>query len=526
MSRYLRKWGPLAAALLCIALLLAMGGAGSAAADATGDKTGNGQDLGDANLADEVGHNKIAINFVWVFLGAILVFFMQAGFAMVETGFTRERNAAHVMMTNFTIFAIGTLGYFLVGYALMFGGAGALATLGGPEILNARLEVAKGWSVFGLKGFALAGSGVYDVGVFLFFLFQVVFMDTAATIVTGAMAERWKFKAFVVYGLFMSMILYPVYGHWVWGGGWLSKLGLNVGLGHGFLDFAGSSVVHAVGGLCGLAGAYVLGPRIGRFDAEGKPRAIPGHNIPMSIVGVIVLVFGWFGFNAGSTLSGGDLRFAVVAVNTLLAACAGCMTAMFFTWEKYGNPDPSLTANGMLAGLVAITAPCAFVSSWAAVVIGGAAGILVCLGVSILDRWRIDDPVGAVAVHGFNGLWGVIALGLFADGTYGGGLNGVEGTVKGLFYGDAGQLAAQLIGAITCTVFVLGLSYLFFRVQDRIQGIRVSPQVEVDGLDIHEMNISAYVHDGRMRPPLRLQVPGTEAPVNDGSCGSERRVAG
>jgi Amt family ammonium transporter len=490
--------------VLFLLLCLVLAGGAKAKADPTGEQTGGAQDLGEGDLAQEVGHNKIAMNFMWVFLGAILVFVMQAGFAMVETGLTQERNAVHVMMTNFTIFAVGVLGYFLLGYALMFGGVGSLATLGGPEVLASKLEVTKGWSLFGLKGFALSGSGVYDVGIFLFFLFQVVFMDTAATIVTGAMAERWKFKAFLIYGLFMSMLLYPVYGHWVWGGGWLSRLGANIGLGHGFLDFAGSSVVHAVGGLCALAGAFVLGPRIGRFDKDGKPRAIPGHNIPMAIVGVIILVFGWFGFNAGSTLSGGDLRLAVVAVNTLLAACAGCMAAMFFMWRGCGKPDPSMTANGMLAGLVAITAPCAFVPAWAAVLIGGVAGILVCIGVFTLERWKIDDPVGAVAVHGFNGLWGVLALGLFADGTYGAGLNGVEGTVKGLFFGDAGQFAAQLIGAVACAVFVLGLSYGFFRLQDRAQGIRVSPQVEVDGLDMHEMGVAAYGRDGQMRFPFLL----------------------
>ncbi|MDI6873983.1 MAG: ammonium transporter [Actinomycetota bacterium] len=502
MTAQVRRFGPfMVAVLLCLVLSFVLSAASPAFADAGGESTGRGQDLS-ADLSQEVGHNKVALNFIWVFLGAILVFFMQAGFAMVETGFTQERNAVHVMMTNFTIFAIGTLGYFLAGYALMFGGVGALATLGGQEILNAKFEVARGWSLFGLKGFALSGRGVYDVGIFLFFLFQVVFMDTAATIVTGAMAERWKFKAFIVYGFFMSMILYPVFGHWVWGGGWLSQLGANLGLGHGFVDFAGSSVVHAVGGLCALAGALVIGPRIGKFDSEGKPRAIPGHNVPMAIIGVIILVFGWFGFNACSTLNGGDLRLAVVATNTLLAACAGCLSAMFFMWKKMGKPDPSMTANGMLAGLVAITAPCAFVPAWAALVIGTIAGILVCTGVFALERFGVDDPVGAVAVHGFNGIWGVLSLGLFADGTYGNGLNGVEGAVKGLFFGDAGQFAAQLVGAAACTVFVFGLSYLFFRLQDRWHGIRVSPQEEVDGLDVHEMGINAYTEDSRLVLPI------------------------
>ncbi len=476
-------------------------------ADANGEQTGTGQDLGEGGLADQVGHNAIAINFAWIFLGAILVFFMQAGFAMVETGFTQERNAAHVIMTNFIIFPVGTLVYFLVGFALMFGGVGPLKTLGGGPILTSSFQVAKGWSLFGLKGFALSGTGVYDVGIFMFFLFEVVFMDTAATIVTGAMAERWKFKAFLVYGVFMAAILYPIFGHWVWGGGWLAQLGANVSLGHGFVDFAGSSVVHAVGGLCGLAGIMVIGPRIGRFDKEGKARAIPGHNIPMAIVGVMILVFGWFGFNAGSTLSGQDLRLAIVATNTLLAACAGGMTAMFYWWKKFGSPDPSMSANGMLAGLVAITAPCAFVPAWAAIVIGVIAGFVVSWGVQALERFRLDDPVGAVAVHGFCGIWGVVAVGLFADGTYGAGLNSIGGGVRGLFFGDAGQFLAQIIGAVTCIVFVIGLSYLFFRIQDRVQGIRTAPQVEIDGADIHEMGTSAYPSSTQ----LHLAIPHTES---------------
>ncbi len=508
MASFYRNWKPLILIAIVLILLLAiLAFPMKAKADATGDRTGGGQDVAAGDPADAVGHNTIAINFIWVFLGAILVFFMQAGFAMVETGFTQERNAAHVMMTNLMIFPVGVLAYFMVGFALMFGGVGPLKTLGGGPILTSSFQVAKGWSIFGLKGFALSGTGVYDVGIFLFFLFEVVFMDTAATIVTGAMAERWKFKAFLVYGVFMSAILYPLYGHWVWGGGWLSQLGANVNLGHGFLDFAGSSVVHAVGGLCALAGIYVLGPRIGRFDREGKPQAIPGHNIPMAIVGVMILVFGWFGFNAGSTLSGQDLRLAVIATNTLLASCAGGMAAMFYWWRRFGKPDPSMSANGLLAGLVAITAPCAFVPSWAAVVIGIVAGLIVCEGVVLLERRRLDDPVGAVAVHGFNGLWGVIALGLFADGTYGAGSNGVGGAVRGLFFGDAGQFLAQIIGAVTCAVFVLGLSYIFFRLQDKWQGIRVSPQVEVDGVDIHEMGVTAYSSGAQ----LHLAIPYTES---------------
>jgi ammonium transporter, Amt family len=468
--------------------------------DSTGRNTGNRADLSEQaseaktappeTVLDEVGHNKIAINYVWIFLGGILVFFMQAGFALVETGFCQKKNALHVMMTNFMIFGIATVAFYFVGFALMFGGVGALKTLGGSPILTREVTVA-GWGILGAKGFALSGPA-YDTSIFMFFLFQVVFMDTAATIPTGALAERWKFSAFAIYGLFMGAILYPVFGNWVWGGGWLSQLGVKAGLGNGFVDFAGSSVVHAVGGLTGLMGILVIGPRFGKFSKNGKPRAIPGHNIPLAIVGTIILVFGWFGFNAGSTLSGGDFRLAVVATNTLLASCFGAVAAMLYMWKKTGYPDPSMSANGCLAGLVAITAPCAFVPSWAAALIGAIAGVWVCVAVFLLERrFKIDDPVGAVAVHGMNGLWGVLALGIFADGTYGAGLNGVEKAVRGALYGGWGQLLAQVTGIAACIVFVCGLAYAFFKVQDRLMGIRVAPEIELEGLDL-EMGVPAY----------------------------------
>jgi len=493
----------LAVAIMLLAMMLI--GTVARATDSNGSKTGTGADLtspaqksADPVKAalDEVGHNKIAINFIWVFLGGILVFFMQAGFALLETGFCQQKNALHVMMTNFMIFGIAVIAFYFIGFGLMFGGVGALKTLGGAPILTRELGIGS-WGLIGGKGFALSGPA-YDVGIFLFFMFQVVFMDTAATIPTGAMAERWKFSAFCIYGLFMGAIAYPIFGNWVWGGGWLQQLGVNAGLGHGFVDFAGSSVVHAMGGIAGLMGIIVLGPRFGKFKKDGTPRAIPGHNIPIAIVGTIILVFGWFGFNAGSTLNGGDLRLAVVATNTLLAACFGAVAAMLYMWKKTGNPDPSMSANGCLAGLVAITAPCAFVSSWEAAIIGSIAGILVCVAVFTLERrFKIDDPVGAVAVHGCNGIWGVIALGIFADGTYGAGWNGVHGTVRGLLYGGWGQFLAQLIGAATCIIFVSALFYSFFKIQDRIQGIRVSPEAEVGGLDSAEMGVPAYTEDTR-----------------------------
>ena len=318
-------------------------------------------------------------------------------------------------------------------------------------------------------------------------------MDTAATIPTGAMAERWTFKSFVIFGFFISMITYPLYANWVWGGGWLSQLGKNFGLGHGVLDFAGSSVVHMVGGVSALAGAIILGPRIGKFKADGTPNAIPGHHIPMAVLGTLILAFGWFGFNPGSTLAGTDLRIGVVAVNTMLASVAGSFSAMLYMWIFYGKPDISMSANGMLAGLVAITAPCAFVNTVSAVIIGLVAGILVCWAAFFIERkLKVDDPVGAIAVHGFNGAWGLIALGLFADGTYGDGLNNVPGTVKGLFYGGAPQFAAEIIGVVVNFVFVFVVMYLFFKVLDKVIPLRVSEEIEFEGLDASQVSVTAY----------------------------------
>jgi ammonium transporter, Amt family len=421
--------------------------------------------------------------------------FMQAGFAMVETGFTRAKNAAHTMSMNFMIYPIGMLGYWICGYALHMGGVGAVAALGGTPPLNSEFSInlfGHSFGLFGLKGFFLSGN-TYDVGVFALFLFQMVFMDTAGTIPTGAMAERWKFSAFIIFGFFMSMVVYPLFGNWVWGGGWLATLGSQFGLGHGHVDFAGSSVVHMVGGVAALAGALVIGPRIGKYDRNGNPQAIPGHDIPMALAGTFILAFGWFGFNPGSTLAGGDLRIAVVATNTMLAGTAGALTAMIYVWMRYGKPDPSMLANGMLAGLVAITAPCAFVNSVSAVIIGGIAGVLVCWAVTFVERTlKVDDPVGAIAVHGFNGAWGVLSLGLFADGVYGDGWNGVPGTVRGLFYGDASQFAAQCVGTLTCFVFVFVMFYAFFKLVEATIGNRVSAEAELEGLDMPEMGALGY----------------------------------
>jgi ammonium transporter, Amt family len=415
-------------------------------------------------LADVTDHYGIVLNAVWTAICAFLVFFMQAGFAMVETGFTRAKNAGHTMAMNMMVFVFSALGYWISGYALQMGG----------------------------KGFFLSGSA-NSVSVITLFFSQVVLMNIAATIPTGAMAERWTFKSFVIYGFFVSIFTYPLYAHWVWGNGWLSQLGKNFGLGHGVVDFAGSSVVHMVGGVAGLAGALVLGPRMGKYRANGTPAAIPGHHIPMAVIGCLILFFGWFGFNTGSALSGNDVRIGVIAVNTMLASAAAAFSAMCYMWLRYGKPDISLSANGLLGGLVAISASCAFVSPRGAVLIGLVAGVLCCTSVFFVERkLKVDDPVGAVSVHGTCGAWGMLALGLFADGSYGNGTNGVEGTVKGLFYGGGLQFAAEVIGVVVNFVFVFGVMYMFFKVLDKMIPLRVSEEVEFEGLDQSEVAVIAY----------------------------------
>ncbi len=453
-----------------------------------------------AKLADSVGQNQIAINLAWTLITGFLVMFMQAGFALVETGFTRAKNASHTMLMNFLVYVFGLTGFWIAGFALMYG-AQTVASLGGTAGLDASKEVVlnlfgKPFGLFATNGWFLGGN-VYDVGVYTIFLFQMVFMDTAATIPTGAMAERWTLKSFTIYAFFMSMLLYPMFGNWAWGGGWLSQLGANFGLGHGYVDFAGSGVVHAIGGLCALAGAIAIGPRIGKFNEDGTVNPIPGHHIPMGLLGTFILAFGWFGFNPGSTLgvSGGGLdRVGIVATVTMLASAGGALTAALYMIFRVGKPDPTMVANGLLAGLVAITAPSGFVGAPAGFIIGAIAGVLVCVSVEFFDRLKIDDPVGAISVHGTCGLWGVLCVGIFADGTafYGGTWNSVTGSVKGILYGDSGQFVAQFIGCITLLVWAFGLSFVFFKVLDQFVKLRVSPEVELDGLDIPETGVLAY----------------------------------
>jgi Amt family ammonium transporter len=346
--------------------------------------------------------------------------------------------------------------------------------------------------LFGAARFGLVSIAA-DPAALAMFLFATVFMDTAATIPTGAMAERWKFSAFMLYGVFMSTLLYPLYGNWVWGGGWLSSLGVSSGLGHGVVDFAGSSVVHMTGGVTALAGALVLGPRLGRYRPDGTLGAMLGHNLPMAVLGTFILAFGWFGFNAGSTLSASDPRIALIAVNTMLSSSAGLLSALLYVRFVHRKPDVAMACNGLLGGLVAITAGCAFVSPAAAVLVGLVAGVLVVWVVALLERrLRIDDPVGAIAVHGACGAWGMLAVGLLADGSYGVGWNGVAGPVRGLLFGDGRQLAAQIAGVAVNAAFVFAGSYGFFALVERLMGNRVPAEVEQAGLDALEMGTDAY----------------------------------
>jgi len=452
-----------------------------------------------ADTAQGLGQLTVSANLLWTCVAAFLVMFMQAGFALVETGLTRSKNVAHTMAMNFLVYAIGIIGFWAIGFGLQMGGVGALGTFGGETTLNQELVLqvgGKAWGIFGTTGFFLP-LAQYTPAVAATFLFQMVFMDTTATIPTGALAERWRFTTFIAFSFVISTIIYPVYANWVWGGGWLSALGRNYQLGHGHVDFAGSSVVHLTGGVIALVTCKLLGPRIGKYNADGTPNPIPGHNIPMAVLGTFILAFGWFGFNPGSTLAASDTRFVIVAVNTMLASAAGAMSATFYGMLKFGKPDPTWMCNGMLAGLVAITAPCAFVSAGSSIFIGAVSGLLVIASALFVETTlKIDDPVGAISVHGANGIWGIVALGMFANGTYGEGLNGVAGPVKGLFYGDSSQLFAELIGVGANIIYVGALAGISFLIIGRLMGgHRVSREVELAGLDVPEMGVDGYVGD-------------------------------
>jgi Amt family ammonium transporter len=484
------------------------GGAAGVWATPAGDGKGDvPSTLSTGDLYDRIAHNLFSINMVWAMVTGFLVMFMQAGFAMVETGMCRAKNASHTIAMNFMIYPLGCIGFWVYGFAFGWGNwfngpvpPGWYSSLGpGTSVLNQGIVIAGKYGVLGTKGFFLSSS-VADTAVLGLFFFMMVFMDTTATIPTGAMAERWSWKNFVLYGLWVALP-YCVYANWVWGGGWLAQGGVNWHLGHGAVDFAGSGVVHAMGGVIALAGAMVIGPRIGKY-LNGKPQSIPGHHMPMALVGCFILAFGWFGFNPGSTLAGTDLRISFIVVNTMLASVAGAFASMVYLMARGMKPDPGMMCNGMLAGLVAITAPCAFVSPWAAVAIGAISGVLVVVSCFFVEGIGIDDPVGAISVHGTNGLWGVLSVGIFANGDYGAGWNGVvrdefvkkfgADGVRGILYGDASQLAMQAIDCVVLAAFGFAMAYIWFKVSNLITPIRVSAETEMAGLDMPEMGALGY----------------------------------
>jgi Amt family ammonium transporter len=402
--------------------------------------------------AEAVAGVQTHLDYVWTLVAAALVFFMQAGFAMVEAGFTRAKSAVNIMMKNLMDFAVGSIAFWALGFAIMFG------------------ATTTGW--FGTTGFFLSDFKVGgDPWVLAFWMFQVVFAATAATIVSGAMAERTKFVSYLVYSAVISAFIYPVFGSWAWGSlfngnGWLEGLG--------FIDFAGSTVVHSIGGWAALAGAIVLGPRIGKYGKDGKPKAIPGHNIPLAALGVFILWLGWFGFNPGSTTAG-TKDIAMIFVNTNLAAAAGCVTAMVTSWVIFRKPEIGMSLNGALAGLVAITAGCANVTPTSSVIIGAIAGVLVVLSVLFFDRIKVDDPVGAVSVHGVCGAWGTLAAGLF----------NIEGATAKI-------VGVQLLGIGTAFIWSFGTCFLLFTILKTTIGLRVSEEEELEGLDITEHGGHAY----------------------------------
>jgi Amt family ammonium transporter len=415
---------------------------------------------------------QAALDNTWILIAAILVIFMQAGFALVEAGLTRAKSVANIMMKNMMDFCVGVLAFGAFGYAIAFGtGNDFMGTNGwflGSNITENYLD-----------GLTLSGP--------TFFIFQVAFAATAATIVSGAMAERTKFKSYVVYSFIITALVYPIVVHWTWGGGWLANFG------DGYLDFAGSGIVHMTGGVAALVGAIFLGPRIGKYGPDGKPRAIPGHNIPFAIIGVFILLVGWFGFNPGSWLAADISIVSAVAVTTVISGAAGAVAAMLLIWIIGGKPDVAMAGNGLLAGLVGVTAGCAFVNNWGALIIGFLSGLLVVVAVLAFDRIKVDDPVGAISVHGVCGAFGALAVGLFAT-TSGSPLG--EDSVTGLFYGGGGgQLWAQFVGVVAIAAFVGIAMTIVFGLIKVIMGLRVSEEEELAGLDVLEHGAPGYGED-------------------------------
>ncbi len=455
---------------------------------------------------------------IWLVLAAIVVMFMHIGFAMIETGFCRAKNALNTVTMNLMIFPLSCLAFWVYGFAVGWGNfsSGAVApgwaaTLDLPgTILNRGLGVVSlvddagkatggyAYGLIGAKGFFLAGmeQSTTQAGALAFFFFMMALIDKAALIPAGAMVERWRWKNFCLYGLWVVLPL-TLYANWVWGGGWLASIGLNWRLGHGVIDFSGAGVIHGLGGVIALVGAWLLGPRVGKYRA-GRPQPLPAHHVPMVVFGSLIVAFGWFALNAGCALSGTDLSLSGVVVNTTFAAVGGTLAAMLLLAAKRMKPDPTLICNGMIAGLVAVSGPCPFVDTWAAVLIGAVAGNIVVVSVLLLERRGIDDPVGAISVHGVAGLWGLLSVGIFANGRYGAGFNGVARPrfpidgVRGLLYGDPGQLAAQAIGAVVLVVFGLVIAWAWFHISNRYSPMRVSRDVELEGLDGPELGALAY----------------------------------
>ena len=429
--------------------------------------------------ASVAASNTVAIDTLWVLLAGFLVFFMNAGFGCVEAGFCRAKNAVNILGKNFIVFGISSLAFWALGWAIMFGDGNALMGTGGWFVAGADNSPATGDAYEGVYS-AISWTGIPLLAKFFF---QLVFAGTAATIVSGCVAERIHYRAYMIFAAVLVALFYPVTGHWIWGGGWLQNLGM--------WDFAGSSVVHSVGGWAGLAGILVLGSRIGKYGADGKPRPLPGHNMGFAFLGGMILWLGWFGFNPGSTMAASgenSVSIAHIVVTTNMACAGGLMAATLTAWKLMGKPDFSMTVNGALAGLVAITAPCAFVSPWAAVVIGLVAGMLVVLSVLLFDKLRIDDPVGALSVHLTNGIWGTLSVGLFATTAAPGGID-----VNGLFYGGgAALLGHQAVGIVAVGLFTFLLSLCVWVAIKHTLGLRVSRSEELGGLDIGEMGMEAY----------------------------------
>ncbi len=461
-----KKWMTLTTAAMLLLLTC-----GVAFADAEGDAAKQPPSPEEVLKATETVQNNL--NVVWTCVAAFLVFFMQAGFAMVEAGFTRAKNAVNILMKNLMDFSVGTVAFFFIGFGLMFGDKGG------------------GWfcgqSLFGLSG----TSG--ESWNYTFLIFQTVFAATAATIVSGSMAERTKFTGYLVYSFFISLLIYPIFGSWAWGSlldssgtGWLENLSTGA-----FYDFAGSTVVHSVGGWMALAGAIILGPRIGKYGADGKPRAIPGHSLPLAALGVFILWFGWFGFNPGSTTTG-DYSIGRIAVTTNIAAAGGAIMAMLTSWCISKKPDASMALNGALAGLVAITAGCSIVTPFGALVTGLIGGVVVVFSVIFIDKiLKVDDPVGAISVHGVCGLWGTLAVGLFSAGKTLG-LEGETANAGYLYGGNFDQMISQLIGVGTAFVWAFGGGLILFFLIKKTIGLRVSKDEEIRGLDIGEHGMEAY----------------------------------